>query len=528
MPRINIHTLLITVIALAQSPCRGESPPDIVLVMTDDMGYSDLGCYGGEIETPHLDKLAAGGLRFTNFYSENMCWVSRAAMLTGVWHLTSFHQKGLHPRCVTIPEILRDGGYSTLMSGKWHLGWPRQKSSPTDRGFDSFYGIIDGASSFFAPASLMRDKIPIKVRDLPADYYITDAISDNAVEYIEKADRKKPLLLYVAYTAAHWPLHARPEDIARYKGKYAKGWDKLRKERHQRMKKLGIISASTPLSPRHPNVPPWEEAQHKDWQQRRMEVYAAQITSMDAGIGRIVEALERRGNFDNTLILYMTDNGGCHVEYGKTRKGPYLPAKTRDGRKLRPGNIPGLMPGPEITYQSYGYGWANVSNTPYRMFKQFDHEGGIRTPLIAHWPRGISNRGGLTAEVAHLVDILPTLVEITGARLPASSGGSRRIAINGRSLAGVFRGKKRQGHDSIYFSHNKGRAIREGKWKLVQDRKKKQWELYDLGKDPTELRDLSQEEPGIAAGLKARWTAWFKQQASQNSPVPGVPGNKGK
>ncbi|MCH2583081.1 MAG: sulfatase-like hydrolase/transferase, partial [Planctomycetes bacterium] len=376
-------------IALAQSPCRGESPPDIVLERTDDMGYSDLGCYGGEIETPHLDELASGGLRFTNFYSENMCWVSRAAMLTGVWHRTSFHQKGLHPRCVTIPEILRDGGYSTLMSGKWHLGWPRQKSSPTDRGFDSFYGIIDGASSFFAPASLLRDKIPLKVRDLPAAYYIPDAISDNAVEYIEKADRKKPLLLYVAYTAAHWPLHARPEDIARYKGKYAKGWDKLRKERHQRMKKLGIISASTPLSPRHPNVPPWQEAQDKDWQQRRMEVYAAQITSMDAGIGRIVKALERRGNFDNTLILYMTDNGGCHVEYGKNRKGPYLPAETRDGRKMQPGNIPGLMPGPEITYQSYGYGWANVSNTPYRLFKQFDHEGGIRTPLIAHWPRGI-------------------------------------------------------------------------------------------------------------------------------------------
>jgi arylsulfatase len=258
-----------------------------------------------------------------------------------------------------------------------------------------------------------------------------------------------------------------------------------------------------------------------------MEVYAAQITSMDAGIGRIVEALERRGNFDNTLILYMTDNGGCHVEYGKTRKGPYLPAKTRDGRKLRPGNIPGLMPGPEITYQSYGYGWANVSNTPYRMFKQFDHEGGIRTPLIAHWPRGISKRGGLTAEVAHLVDILPTLVEITGARLPASSGGSNRIAINGRSLAGVFRGKKRQGHDSIYFSHNKGRAIREGRWKLVQDRKKKQWELYDLDKDPTELRDLSQEESEIAARLKARWTTWFRQQASHDSPVPGVPGKKG-
>ncbi len=221
MLRNRFSPLLLAALALLSAPCGAEIPPDIVLVMTDDMGYSDLGCYGGEIETPNIDRLAAGGLRFTNFYSENMCWVSRAAMLTGVWHLTSFHRKGLNPRCVSIPELLKTSGYSTLMSGKWHLGWPDQKSSPTDRGFDGFYGIIDGASSFFAPASLMRDRRPIKVGELPADYYITDAISDNAVRYIEKADRKKPLFLYVAYTAAHWPLHARPEDIARYEGRYA-------------------------------------------------------------------------------------------------------------------------------------------------------------------------------------------------------------------------------------------------------------------------------------------------------------------
>jgi len=527
MSRNRFGPLLLATLALLSAPCGAEIPPDIVLVMTDDMGYSDLGCYGGEIETPNIDRLAAGGLRFTNFYSENMCWVSRAAMLTGVWHLTSFHRNGLHPRCVSIPEVLREGGYSTLMSGKWHLGGPSRKSSPTDRGFDSFYGIIDGASSFFAPASLMRDKQPIRVKDLPADYYITDAISDNAVEYIEKADRKKPLLLYVAYTAAHWPLHARPKDIARYKGRYAMGWDKLRAKRYRRMKELGIISADTPLSPRHPNVPPWEEAEHKDWQQRRMEVYAAQVTSMDAGIGRIVKALEHRGNFDNTLFLYMTDNGGCHVEYGKTRKGSYLPAETRDGRKMKPGNIPDLMPGPEITYQSYGYGWANLSNTPYRLFKQFDHEGGIRTPLIAHWPKGISSRGGLTGEVAHLVDILPTLVELTGARLPETSGNTQRIPVNGRSLAAVFKGQKRQGHDFIYFSHNRGRAIRHGKWKLVQEKKKKVWELYDLSLDPVELHDISTKHPEITERLKERWAAWFKQQANKSSPVPGDPGKKG-
>ena len=527
MLRNRFSPLLLAALALLSAPCGAEIPPDIVLVMTDDMGYSDLGCYGGEIETPNIDRLAAGGLRFTNFYSENMCWVSRAAMLTGVWHLTSFHRKGLNPRCVSIPELLKTSGYSTLMSGKWHLGWPDQKSSPTDRGFDGFYGIIDGASSFFAPASLMRDRRPIKVGELPADYYITDAISDNAVRYIEKADRKKPLFLYVAYTAAHWPLHARPEDIARYKGRYAMGWDKLRKKRYQRMKELGIISADTPLSPRHPDVPAWEQAGHKAWQQRRMEVYAAQVTSMDAGIGRIVKALERRGKFDNTLILYMTDNGGCHVEYGKTRKGPYLPEETRDGRKMMPGNIPGLMPGPEITYQSYGYGWANVSNTPYRLFKQFDHEGGIRTPLIAHWPKGISSRGGLTGEVAHLVDILPTLVEITGARPASGSEKTGPIPVNGRSLAGVFKGGKRQGHEFIYFSHNRGRAIRHGKWKLVQEKKKKRWELYDLSRDPVELRDLTGKHPEIAGMLKARWTAWFDQQANKSSPVPGVPGKKG-
>jgi arylsulfatase len=292
------------------------------------------------------------------------------------------------------------------------------------------------------------------------------------------------------------------------------GWDALRARRLKRMKSLGILPESIALSPRNLKVPAWKDTEQKAWQQRRMEVYAAQVTVMDAGIGRVVDALKDTGRFENTLILFTIDNGGCHVEYGVNRKGSYLPSNTREGRPVRPGNIPGLMPGPEDTYQSYGYGWANASNTPYRLFKQFDHEGGIRTPMIAHWPKGIRGEGTLVRTVSHLIDIMPTVLEACGAQAPKTINGKEVILRDGHSLAGAFRGEQVPDHQTLFFHHAKGRALRHGKWKLVSASKRK-WELYDLSKDPLELTDLSKKNPAKLRELEAIWNTESKRHTKQ-------------
>ncbi len=494
---------------------RADERPNIVVIMSDDMGYSDLGCFGGEIRTPNLDRLAHAGLRFTNFYSENMCWVSRAAMLTGVYHKTSMFKNSIHPRCPTLAETLRENGYQTRMSGKWHLAGKPYHIYPVDRGFDQFYGILGGAASFFAPHSLSRNRSNVEAEaKTDPDYYFTDAISQEAERMIRGTDRDKPMFLYVAYTAAHWPLHARDEDIQAYQGKYAMGWDEMRKQRLARMKTLGIAAESLALSPRHPNVPAWDEEPNKAWQQRRMEVYAAQVTAMDRGIGKIVDALKETHRIDNTLILFTIDNGGCHVEYTPDRKGDYLPEQTRDGRPMRPGNLPDIMPGPEDTYQSYGYGWANASNTPYRFFKQYDHEGGIRTPMIAHWPQGIADQGKLVPTLSHLIDIMPTVLDVTDAKLPEDVGDKSPIKMDGRSLAAIFKGQQVIAHETLFFDHAKGRALRHGNWKLVAENKKP-WELYNLQVDPLELRDLADKLPEQVSELERIWQSESDRLAEQ-------------
>jgi len=519
LQRISTLTVLVLATVLSQTVTTNslgaETRPNIVIIMADDMGYSDLGCYGGEIRTPNLDRLAGGGLQFTNFYSENMCWVSRAAMLTGVYHKTSMVNNSLHPHCPTLAEALRRNGYQTAMSGKWHLAGKPYHIFPVDRGFDQFYGILGGAASFFAPAHLSRNRknVESEAREDP-DYYFTHAISHEAEQMIRRAATTKPLFLYVAYTAAHWPLHATEEDIKAYQGHYAMGWDALRKQRLAKMKKLGIVSNELQLSPRHAIVPAWKDEPHKPWQQRRMEVYAAQVTAMDRGIGRIVEALKETKRFENTLILFTIDNGGCHVEYGPTRKGDYLPEQTRDGRPVRPGNLPDIMPGPEDTYQSYGYGWANASNTPYRMFKQFDHEGGVRTPMIAHWPRGIASKGRLVPTVSHLIDIMPTVLEVTRAGQPRSEREERVIKMDGHSLASTFRGQPMAGHETLFFHHAKGRALRHGQWKIVSQNKKP-WELYNLDDDPLELHDLADSMPKKVMLLEGIWQSESRRLAKQ-------------
>ncbi len=520
MPRA-LFSFALLLLALGFSPHSTQAqhsqakPPDIVIIMADDMGYSDLGCFGGEIETPNLDHLADGGLRFTNFYSENMCWVSRAAMLTGIYHKTSMFDNAIHPRCITLPEVLRGHGYQTRMSGKWHLAGKPYTIFPNDRGFDEFYGILGGAASFYAPAFLTRNRTNVEseARDDP-DYYFTDAISAEASRMIRNTNAEKPLFLSVAYTAAHWPLHAKEADIKAYRGKYSMGWDRLREQRLAKMKQLGIVDEDVSLSARNSNVPAWDDEPNQNWQQRRMEVYAAQVTAMDRGIGQVMQTLKETGRFENTLIFFTIDNGGCHVEYQPDRKGDYLPETTRDGRPMRAGNLPEIMPGPEDTYQSYGHGWANVSNTPYRQFKQFDHEGGIRTPMIAHWPHGIVDAGRLVKSVSHLIDIMPTVLDVCDVAVPNEFNGHNPIEMDGHSLAGGIRGENVADHETLFFEHARGRAIRCGDWKLVMEKRADtKWELYNLRQDPTESNNLANELPTKVKELEAIWNAESKRLA---------------
>lgn len=509
MYRVLICVCLFSIISFAQER------PNIIILMADDVGYSDIGCFGGEIKTPNLDSLAAGGLRFTNFYSENMCWVSRASLLTGSYHKASLAKGGIHPAAVTIPEALKPLNYKTYITGKWHLGG-KTFPGPLDRGFDHFYGILDGAASFFAPHELTRDRKKIEEEFKDPNYYFTNAISDNAVRWIKETDKEKPVFLYAAYTAAHWPLHAFEKDINKYKGLYAKGWDKIREERFERMQKMKLLPENSKLTPRHPEVKAWEDAENKEWEQRRMEVYAAQLTVMDEGIGRIVQALKDSGRYENSLIFFTIDNGGCHVEYPKDRKGSYLPLKTRDGKEMFPGNIPGLMPGPENTYQSYGISWANMSNTPFRFFKKYDHEGGIRTPMIAHWPAKIKNKGEMVRRPTHLVDIMPTILDITEAGLPEQSHGKKPMPFDGMSIKKALLGEEGQlEHKSIFFYHASGKALRKGNWKLVAVTKKK-WELYNLADDPVEMNDLAAKMPEKLKEMIAEWESISAEMIRKN------------
>lgn len=499
----------------------GNAAPNIVLIISDDMGYSDLGCYGGEIETPHLDALAEKGLRFTNYYVNNMCWPTRASLMTGLYPRTALPKNGsadggLHPEATTLPAALRAAGYQTWMSGKWHLssaGEPDGPNAPHHRGFDQFYGTIHGASDFFAPSDLQwNGKDRTEEWQGNSDYYYTDATTDYALRFLEEGDEEKPFFLYLAYTAAHWPLHAQPEDIAHYEGRYEKGWDELRLERHRRMKELGVVDPSWKLSPRHPDVPAWEDAENKGWQQRRMEVYAAQVTCMDRNIGRLVAALKEKGEFENTVILFQHDNGGCHVEYGEGRTGSWTRERTTDGRNepIIPGNVPGVMPGPQSTFQSYGYGWANASNTPFRLFKQHDHEGGTRSPLIVSWPDGIDEEreGGFVREVTHAVDMMPSLLAIAGTKLETQ----KPSAMEGESMLSLLKGEADAIFEdrSLFWAHAKGRAVRQKNWKLVAD-SKGAWELYDLAADGTELSNRIEDEIEKAEELRKHFDAWAKR-----------------
>jgi len=511
--------------------------PNIIVILNDDMGFSDIGCYGGEIDTPNLDRLARGGLRFSQFYNSPRCSPSRASLLTGLHpHQTGIgiltyptgpegYAGNLNRRCVTIAEALKPAGYRSYMSGKWHVA--ASLTEPTDawplqRGFDEFYGTIIGAGSFYYPNTLTRGNENIEHEaERDPEFFYTDAISDEAVRQIRahhKDHARAPFFQYVAYTAPHWPLHAHDADIAKYKGRFDAGWDRLREARLERLVEMGIIDASWKLTDRDPTQPPWEDAEHKAWLLRCMEVYAAQVDRMDQGIGRILQALEETGQLDDTLIVFLADNGACAEDIPENVTVEMMVnelmlarSHTRKGEPVVFGNLPHLMPGAENTYQSYGVAWANLSNTPFRLYKHWTHEGGVATPVIFHWPNGIQDRGGIRHTPCQLPDVMATVVELAGVTYPNRFAGNEILPLEGQSLMPVM-ARDALPERPLFWEHEGNAAVRLGRWKLVREYPGA-WELYDMQADRTETKDLATAHPKVVADLSRRYEEWARRCA---------------
>jgi arylsulfatase len=473
--------------------------PNFILIMVDDMGYSDLGCYGGEVKTPNIDKLAKNGLRFTQFYNTAKCHTTRAELLTGNYAYSIGDNHMEHG--ATFGEVLRPIGYRTLISGKWH-----QVPLPTSRGFDRYYGLADGCSNFFNPgvqarpgeglpgrkrSSLRRwaieDKVIMGYTSPDKKFYHTDTFTDYAIDRLDEyKDEDKPFVLYLPYTAPHYPLHAWPEDIAKYRGKYKIGWDKIREQRFKRMNEMGIIGPNHKLTPRASKA--WDDLteEQKDAEDLKMAVYAAMIDRVDQNLGRLFAKVKELGEWDNTLIMFLTDNGACPEQ---------------------PNTTPDIPPGPVESYRTVSVGWANASNTPYRKFKSTDYEGGIRTPFIAHWPGVI--KPGMTNQVGHIIDVSATFRDITGAKYPKEILGNKTKPPVGKSLLPIFKGDEREPHKEIFWRFNRANAVRQGDLKVV--RAGKVWELYDLRADPTEVNNLAKQMPEKTAELSKMWEDWNEE-----------------
>ena len=507
---------------------RTKATPNILLILADDLGYSDLGCYGSEIATPNLDKLAAHGLRLTQFYNCARCCPSRASLLTGQYpHSVGFAgmSGSLPANCVTIPEVLRSAGYATFMSGKWHLGQP----GPVLRGFDEFYGLLGGYGSYWNPDNFTRLPEGRQPRSYPPGaFYSTDAITDHALDFMAQARQgQKPYFLYLAFNAPHFPLHAPKDLIDKYQPVYEQGWDKIREQRYTRMKNMEILDARWPLSPRS-SVPPnkvatmhgWSGKENPAWATlpadrradlaRRMATFAGAVDRMDQNIGRVVNDIEQHGELANTLIFFLSDNGACAewdpfgFDVGKNVGRVNLP--TTDGHNtLHTGAALDAIGAPG-SYVSYGSGWANACNTPMRLYKHYDHEGGISTPFIIHWPAGMARRGELDRRIGNIFDLLPTCAEVAGAKYPATLKGNDILPLPGLSLGGVLRGEAATERE-IFFEHEGNRAARVGRWKIVA-LAGAPWELYDMKADRTEQSNVAVARPEIVKDLEQRWQAW--------------------
>lgn len=501
--------------------------PNILIIVADDLGFSDLGCYGGEIATPQLDALAADGVRLTRFYNTGRCCPSRASILTGQYpHRVGFGhmvqdlgQPGyagrLPDEAVTIAQVVQPAGYRTFIAGKWHVGG----NDPTQHGFEEFYGTLVSAKTFWDPDHFLRLPAGRPRRGYPeGEYYATDAVTDHALDFLglarETPDR--PWFLYLAYSAPHFPLHAPKGDIAKYADRYHVGWDVIRDERLARMKKLGIVPDATPLTPRsqywdwgetEPRVnPPWNElpADRRADLARRMAIYAAMVDRMDRNVGRVVADLQAAGELHNTLLVFLSDNGAC-AEWD-----PF-------GFDIRSSANNALHAGPELeqmggpgTFHSVGSGWANASNTPWRLYKHYNHEGGVASPCIVHWPARLVGGGRIIRDPAHIIDLMPTVLEVSGATYPRGE----TLPLPGRSMLPLLSGAATEPR-TLFFEHEGNRAVLDGRWKLVAVRGGS-WELYDTDADRTELRDLATAHPDIIQQLAAKWEQW----ASENHVTP--------
>lgn len=549
MKTVVFKTLPIAALAFSASTCNAqennkESKPNILVILADDMGFSDLGCYGGEIHTPNLDKLAAEGLRFTHFYNTSRSCPTRASLLTGLYQ----HQAGIGRMTfddnqpgyrgtmthngVTIAEALKENGYQTAWVGKWHIAEtplrPDQRqwlahqvqhdefapkdNYPINRGFQDCYGTIYGVVDYFDPFSLISGDKP--VNSVPDDYYSTIALADTAVAYMNKyAETDKPFFMYLAFHSPHWPLHALPEDIEKYKNTYKDGWQAVREARYQRMKEMKLFGdADNFLSPRQ-FTDSWEENPTKEWDARAMAVHAAMVDRMDQEIGRVIETLRKNGQLDNTLILFMSDNGCSNEDCQHYSEGENdRPAETRDGRKIIYPRQKEVMPGPETSYASVGARWANAANTPFRFWKAKSYEGGICTPMIAHWPKGIKQpKGSVNTQMGHVIDIMATCLDISGTQYPTEYNGHKIIPLAGQSLDPIFKTGTRKGHDELCFEHFNEKALIDAfGWKIVWPNNKKSWELYNLNEDRSEMHDLADQYPDKVKDMVARYEKWEK------------------
>jgi arylsulfatase len=513
--------------ALAQTQSNAATfpRPNIVLILADDLGWSDIGCYGGEIPTPHLDGLAAGGLRFTQFYNNSLCGPSRASLLTGLYAQrighsgTNWNQPSDFSRSLTLGEVLQDAGYHTMVVGKW-----QEPDLPARRGFHRFFGpMCEGKISYFNEVLTNPFFLDETRVELPEDFYLTDALTDHALTFLEgraasAATKSKPFFLYVAHVAPHWPLHAREPDIAPHRFRYhERGWDEWSAERRNKQVAAGLVPAAWASAPRRLDVHAWADDSHQEWQAERMAVYATQVASIDRSTGRILAALRASGELDNTLVIFLSDNGAApdgglkpsDSGLGFHTGNPQAPWRL-DGKPIRPGSGPDLPPGPSDTFAAYGLAWSLASNTPFRSTKLSGYEGGIRSPLIAYWPSGIAARGGIVKDVGHIIDLMPTFLELTGAKYPVELGTRRPIPLDGRSLVPVLLGKSPPPRGPLAWRVPLHRVLRSGDWKLISADDHSPWELYDLAADGTETTNLAVQHPDLVKRLATEWQAWVE------------------
>ena len=526
-----------------------ETPekPNIVVIMADDLGFSDLGCYGGEVDTPVLNGLAENGLRFNAFYNTSRCCPSRAALLTGQYP----HQAGigqmtmdrnlpgyrgrLDEQTVTLAEVLKTAGYQTGMVGKWHvsptedlggneqLEWLNHQTEketfsdlntyPTARGFDKYYGNIWGVVDYFDPFALVNGTEPVK--EVPEDFYYTDAIGDSAVAYVDHfVKEEKPFFLYVAHCAPHWPLMAPEEEIKKYEHVYDEGWQKIREERYKKLIEKGIFKGdTTKLSEfMFPDLK-WAENENENWDSRAMAVHAAMIDRMDQNIGKLIDKLEATGQLDNTVIMFMSDNGASSERPSQYGIGFDRPSETRDGREIHypVKKSEEHLAGPETVMSGIGPVWANVANTPFRYWKARVYEGGITSPFIVHWPAGIKENGAVKTQAAHIIDIMPTLLELSGATYPDEFNGNTIDPYMGESMVSAFTNTEEAPiNETLFWEHFGAAALRQGDWKLVKLDGNADWELYNLKEDRTEMNNLAAKYPERLKAMQEEWNAMAK------------------